>query len=880
MRIHRSQLLAVLPILVLCWGCGGGPPAPGSNDLGIALPDDGSGTALLSPGGEVTVGSHSTQTIQVRVGSGGIAEGGSIRVTVPGLWGPPDASHAGAANAVRVETAALDVTLDTEAENITPEPGGPVVDALSDPIVVTAVAGELAEGDVIEIVYGDITAGGPGARAPYSTREDHTFVVETDADGDGVYAEIAASPGLDVVAGEPAVLRLQSRQSMAYVGENVELVARVLDQYGNLTTGYAGTPVLATTADTTASLSLDGPLSISADQSVVVVEFELDTTGALWFEGEDPTGQLEVIPSNPVWVKAAVLDSLPEDALAYGPPANTYEFWGDLHGHSLFSNDAGDSIAASAMYPYMRDTVGLDFGAITDHDNNDLIEVQWNALKDAANDSQSNGTFVTLLAYEWTNSSYGHKNVFLHRDGDYCESGDPCDDGGDDYDVIPFGDTYLGAWDTPCELWGNYHDDYVGGSVPDFDFFTIPHHPADSILPNVDWAECPEDCGYDADYQPLVEVFSRHGNNEYPGMDFPDEDPVGCVENVVDDVTVRDALALYGPDCPHRLGFIGSGDSHDGRPGDDPAGATAIDTCHDDPDGWAFPWYRAPEAGLVAVYTGGESRANALTRAKLFASLKSRYVYGTTGAQMLVWFSIEVDGTDEYAMGQEVALPDEAEVEAHIRVLKDGANLNRIQLIWFDPGDSTWKTCKSWTVDTADFNGDFDLDLAANNCKGDDTEEAIYYLRAVQAPHLSDKFIVSDEVKEIDFGYGTSVPIEAYTATLTTGTYTAAGLATEIEDAMEAEVGDTSAFTVSYLSGPHKFKFECDACPGNSYDFHLLWSQGESDEGADLFLGFEESDETGALEYVSDDAIYSDGWTSREIGWSSPTWATWGSYSP
>ena len=274
-------------------------------------------------------------------------------------------------------------------------------------------------------------------------------------------------------------------------------------------------------ADATAAVTGVGSAAIASTEEMVVVEVEPTTTGELWFEATDPTSQLDVIPSNPVWVLPSPMETLPEEALGYGPPANVHGFWGELHSHSNFSDDAyPDSRAASAMYPYMRDDVGLDFGAITDHDHH-IDEAEWNAIKDANNDHNcdyddftspsGNCTndvyFVTILGYEWTDPGDGHKNVYLVRDGDYCESGEGCDDPYDDYDVIPFFDHTDAGYGTSCELWQAYVDDYVG-VMTGFDFFTVPHHPAATgHLPNVDWSSCPENCsaenGDDDDFERL-----------------------------------------------------------------------------------------------------------------------------------------------------------------------------------------------------------------------------------------------------------------------------------------------------------------------------------------------------------------------------------------
>jgi len=153
----------------------------------------------------------------------------------------------------------------------------------------------------------------------------------------------------------------------------------------------------------------------------------------------------------------------------------------------------------------------------------------------------------------------------------------------------------LYCWDnpqfsTPKKLWA---------ALKNKKAMTIPHHPA-CILIGQNWDHhCPE-------LQRLVEIYSEWGNSEGPGCERPMKVPTDYINR-----SVQSALARG-----YKLGFLASSDTHSGDVG---------------------------EAALAAVW------AEELTREKVWEALWKRHCYGTTGARIIVEFSI-----NGYMMGEEI----------------------------------------------------------------------------------------------------------------------------------------------------------------------------------------------------------------------------------
>jgi len=255
-------------------------------------------------------------------------------------------------------------------------------------------------------------------------------------------------------------------------------------------------------------------------------------------------------------------------------------FWGDIHGHTSLSDGTGH---VDDYYRYARDAALLDVAAITDHAAlglRPLAGKPWATILDSARDYYEPGRFVTFVAYEWTNWVYGHRNVYFPgANGEVFSAIDP-------------------GTETPEGLWE---------TLREWRIITIPHHVGGGPIA-MDWDHDPP-----PGMEPVVELFSVHGNSEYYGCP-------GMIYSPMEGHFVQDALSRG-----LRLAFLASGDGHIGHPGR-----------------WR-PGYRE---GLVAF------QAEALTREAIWSSLTSRRVYGTTGARILLEFSL--NGSP---MGSEI--PDE-----------------------------------------------------------------------------------------------------------------------------------------------------------------------------------------------------------------------------
>jgi hypothetical protein len=278
--------------------------------------------------------------------------------------------------------------------------------------------------------------------------------------------------------------------------------------------------------------------------------------------------------------------------------------WGDLHGHSNYSDGTG---LPEDYYRYARDVAALDVAALTDHDHwgipfLDSAPALWKEIQEQTRSFHEPGRFVTLEGYEWTNWIYGHRHVLHFGEGLEIRS---C--------IDP-------AYDTPGELWDSLRGEPV---------LTIAHHSAGGPIA-VDWSIPP-----DPELEPVTEIVSVHGSSE--SLDSP-----GVIYSPVPGNFVRDALARG-----YRLGFVGSGDSHDGHPG--------------------LVQLAGGCGGLAAILS------EEATRESVLAALRARRVYATNGPRIVL--DAELEGRP---MGS--AVPASDSLRLVVKVIAAGA-LERVDLV-------------------------------------------------------------------------------------------------------------------------------------------------------------------------------------------------------
>ncbi|GAB4335471.1 MAG: hypothetical protein Kow0099_07950 [Candidatus Abyssubacteria bacterium] len=310
-------------------------------------------------------------------------------------------------------------------------------------------------------------------------------------------------------------------------------------------------------------------------------------------------------------------------------------YWGDVHGHTGYSDGYGFPSECYEQAKYAR---GLDFTAVTDHaefishfarnikmnDGSPLL--LWNMSIEEANQYNAPGEFVTLIGYEWTSNAYGHRCVYFRDDQNIPQ--------------IPISTL---THKTPAELWS---------ALESYSCFTVPHH---CIRPDrfVDWS-------YTHDMERLVEIYSKWGNCEswnttYEEYLYYQRFPTAKLLARGHDV----ASALMSG---IQLGMIGGTDSHQGLTGStawDEARGTSI---YGDVDflttlsGEEFlDWlaagntfdHREPRpsgGGLCGVWT------DELHREKIWNGMYARRTLATSGIRPFIRFAVIDDSSQNYAL--------------------------------------------------------------------------------------------------------------------------------------------------------------------------------------------------------------------------------------
>lgn len=257
-------------------------------------------------------------------------------------------------------------------------------------------------------------------------------------------------------------------------------------------------------------------------------------------------------------------------------------YWGDPHWQTFFS----DGIRCpEELYAFARDEGFLDFGAISDH-MEAVTDLQWDYFQAATNHYNVPGHFATLIGQEWTHhnparGAPGHRNIYYRGSGGpVLRSTDP-------------------DCDTLVKLW--HRLDTLRGVKA----IAIPHHSANVIM-GTDWEQ-----GWNPRYEKAVEIHSVWGSSE-KHRDDGNTMPIAHCKGEQRGRHVIDALRRG-----YRLGFVGGGDIHDGRPGESLHAAS-------------YPPHvdRFWPSGFTAV------RVPMLTREAVFDAIHDHNSYATTQSRI------------------------------------------------------------------------------------------------------------------------------------------------------------------------------------------------------------------------------------------------------
>jgi uncharacterized protein DUF3604 len=261
-------------------------------------------------------------------------------------------------------------------------------------------------------------------------------------------------------------------------------------------------------------------------------------------------------------------------------------------------------------------------------------------------DRTSACTFTTFVAYEWSGQPNGNN---LHRNVIFRNA------------VVPALPTSYMEQSTPEGLWATLRSQCLDG-LPGCDVLTIPHNPNVSgglmFLP----VATAGDAALRAAIEPVIEMNQHKGDSECrPGVQSTDEicgfeklnrlqlfsptsdpnqtfPPLNYVRNALKEGLVEEQQLGVNP---FRLGMIGSTDTHNATPG-----ATEEQDFGDyghiglrDHANPAYMLARVTPAGIEATPGGlAVVWAEENSRDALFAAVRRREVYGTSGTRPILRF--------------------------------------------------------------------------------------------------------------------------------------------------------------------------------------------------------------------------------------------------
>lgn len=356
--------------------------------------------------------------------------------------------------------------------------------------------------------------------------------------------------------------------SVAKKGETYLLRMVALDYLNNRATSYTGTFQLIV-SDPVAAYSQTIHFSPN-DSGYVEIPITFNSNGffnvkAIFYN--ELNNIVEQYQSNYAWV---------QDDPEY------YIHWGDLHSHSHMSRDA----IGFNPFEYARYTACLDYYTLTEHVDGFAIEtygvdsMEWEYIKAKVKEHHSEGSFVTILAFEATFDA--------EEGGNHIAYFNVLDEDIDDVETISR-DKATNIWD----FW-DYLDqlpDHIKALAwphfTDADIFDNPNNPFLLVGPD-----------YISPYRPLYEMYSSHGQSEYynPSSNINKSDVAFWF--------VQDALARG-----EKVGFIAASDNHNAKPGQRGYGIAA-------------------------------SITRELNRNSLFETFTKRLTYSSTGDRIILEFKL------------------------------------------------------------------------------------------------------------------------------------------------------------------------------------------------------------------------------------------------
>ena len=315
-------------------------------------------------------------------------------------------------------------------------------------------SGTLETGDVVKVIYGDDSAGGPGMRMPNFSSDRMPLPLYVQFHRQGQLMSLPIQP-IHVVGGAVAGVH-GFAPSIVKPGETFEISVRAQDPYYNRALGDI--------PDWEVLLNDEPWLSIPAQAAITVTETSIEQPGTYYLSIRSSDGKITG-RFNPILVTA---DDRPRI------------FWGDTHGHSGFAEGIG---TPERFMTWARDDARLDFVTHSEHDVW-MDDYEWEVLRENVINYTEEGRFIAYLGYEWTiyGPAGGHHNVLFRSPLDRVR--------------------------VPSQFFPTLSKLYTGlrNVAKSRDVVVIPHaHQAGDYRLS------------DPELEPLIEIMSQHGSFEWFG---------------------------------------------------------------------------------------------------------------------------------------------------------------------------------------------------------------------------------------------------------------------------------------------------------------------------------------------------------------------------
>jgi hypothetical protein len=412
--------------------------------------------------------------------------------------------------------------------------------------------------------------------------------------------------------------------------------------------------------------------SFSSDIELHLVEGHVDVPPAVAFHSQRGWERVKIVPHAPGVVRVSASVSGNPSLTAAANPMKIFDsepelkvYWGDLHSHTHYSWDG----VGHGNFEYARNTTGLDFYAMTDH-------------SDPAAGAFAEGLGPTVpevwSEYNALTDRHYQPGQFVTLHAYECSF------------EAPYGHHNVYFRDKPGPLFAEGDVSLPGlwSALKAGEALTIPHHTGKMPFP-IFWYP------HNSELDRNIEIYSAHGLSEA----YDPAHPLSFENSTFTDPSKSVKGPQYVQDAwtqGLQLSTIASSDDHRAHPGQ-------------------------PQFGLAAVAATG------LTRAEIFDSLYHRQTYGTTGAKILLQFSI-----NGRPMGQKIAVHSSLKlwIEAH-----GTAEIEIVEVLRCVISEQRFKVLHTLRPGTLDFTWSAADELLA--------EDSIYYVRLRQVGLVRDRIAMA-----------------------------------------------------------------------------------------------------------------------------------------